>query len=112
MDRDRGVGASHWRNIGVEENAMNSTVAESLAIWYSDSDEFGCWCHDELFSLSKIRAAALLEYAYDLYLSQLYRSLGMARHLETAKTSSQLTLELGYVESASIALEAMLCESH
>ena len=75
---------------------------------YSGDENFEIWCRDELFTLSMIRATSLLECACDLHLSGLYRSLGLASHLKTAKTSSQLTSELGYVESADIALEAML----
>ena len=87
---------------------MNSKGIQPSPIPYSNGDNFEIWCREELFTLSMIRAAALLECACDLHLSQLYRSLHLASHLETAKTSSQLASELGYVESASIALEAML----
>src|SRR6266576_3589727 len=87
---------------------MNSAGSQSWATPDSDDQNFEIWCRDELFTPSMIRAASLLECACDLHLSELYRSLGLASHLETAKTSSQLTSELGYVESADIALEAML----
>ena len=87
---------------------MDSASGRSWTVPYSDDENFEIWCRDELFTLSMIRATALLECACDLHLSELYRSLGLASHLETAKTSSQLASELGYVESADIALEAML----
>jgi hypothetical protein len=87
---------------------MDSAGGQSWTTPYSDDENFEIWCRDELFTLSMIRATTLLECACDLHLSELYRSLGLASHLETAKTSSQLTSELGYVESADIALEAML----
>src|SRR4029077_12522854 len=87
---------------------MDRERCQSRTIPYSDDENFEIWCRDELFTLSTIRAMAFLECACDLHLSELYRSLGMASHLETAKTAAQLTSELGFVQSADIALEAML----
>jgi len=49
-------------------------------------DDFTIWCQHELFTPTMVRAAALLECACDLHLAQLYRSLDLARHLETPKT--------------------------
>jgi SAM-dependent methyltransferase len=70
--------------------------------------EFTQWCREELFTPNMVQAAALLERACDLHLSGLYRSLHLDRHLSSPKNASELTSELGFVESASIALEAML----
>src|ERR1700693_1284177 len=84
------------------------TQGQSVVASDSVLDDFTIWCQHELFTPTMVRAAVLLGCACDLHLAQLYRSLDLARHLETPKTASELTSELGYVDSASIALEAML----
>lgn len=69
---------------------------------------FPAWCQEELFTPPMIGAAALLERACDLHLMALYRTLDLASRLGTPRTAAELTAELGYVESARIAIEAML----
>jgi len=68
---------------------MDSARGQSWTTQYSEDESFEIWCRDEPFTLSMIRATSLLECACDLHLSELYRSLGLASHLQTAKTSSQ-----------------------
>jgi SAM-dependent methyltransferase len=86
---------------------MDSTQA-SLAGTPPLIREFSDWCRDELFSPTMVEAAALLQRACDLHLAGLYRSIDLARRLQTPKTAAELTAELGYIESANIALEAIL----
>lgn len=69
---------------------------------------YTAWCKDELFDDNLIEAAAILQDALDLHLTSIYRRLGFADLLNTAKTPQQLVTELGYVESADWTLEAML----
>jgi SAM-dependent methyltransferase len=83
-----------------ESQAVPSERAKSL-------DPFTCWCLAELFSPTMIRAAALLERACDLHFKNLFRQ-HLAERLKVPKTAVELTEELGYTDSASIALEALL----
>ena len=86
---------------------MDLTQA-SIAGAQSAMDDFTAWCRDELFTPTMMEAAALLQRACDLHLAGLYRSIDLARRLVTPKNPVELTAELGYVESASVVLEAML----
>jgi SAM-dependent methyltransferase len=70
--------------------------------------QFTAWCRDDLFTGAVLRAAALLERACDLHIVELCRKLHLARHLEQPRTAAELAHELGFVESAPTALEAML----
>lgn len=54
------------------------------------------------------RAAQLQERACDLHLAGIYRKLGIGDLLERPRIAAQVAQELGFVESADIALEAML----
>jgi SAM-dependent methyltransferase len=70
--------------------------------------DFTLWCRDELFTPPMIRAASLLQHACNLHLLSLYRSLHFEKRLTRPTTASELAADLRFVESASIALEAML----
>src|SRR5438128_2324995 len=86
---------------------MDLTQA-SIAGAQSVMEDFTAWCRDELFTPTMMEAAALLQRACDLHLAGLYRSIDLASRLVTPKNAAELTAELGYVESASVVLEAML----
>ncbi|MEL6870944.1 MAG: class I SAM-dependent methyltransferase [Pseudomonadota bacterium] len=70
--------------------------------------EFSEWCQQQLFTPELIEAAALLQKALDWHLLQIYGRLDLAAHLATPTSPQALAERLGYVESASITLEAIL----
>jgi SAM-dependent methyltransferase len=71
-------------------------------------DAFTEWCHDTVFTAELARAAALMERLCDLHFEDIYRRIGLGRKLDEARSAAELTESLGYVESAQVALEAML----
>jgi len=69
---------------------------------------FTSWCQKQLFTNEIIEAAALLQQALDVHLLNIYRRLNLTEHLQDATTPEQLAAILGYVDSASITLDAVL----
>jgi SAM-dependent methyltransferase len=101
--------ACRFREVTVTSHTMPDTPAVNPRTTRgSVRNEFGAWCRDELFTPTMIEAMALLQLACDLHLAGLHRSLALARHLESPKTAAQLATELGYTDTAGIALEAVL----
>jgi SAM-dependent methyltransferase len=70
--------------------------------------DFTAWCRDTLFTPEVREATRLVDRYCDLQLADLYRELRMAESLRTPKTAAQLAAELGFVDSASIALHEAL----
>ncbi len=66
------------------------------------------WCRDILFEDDIVIAAGLLQKALNLHLIAIYDRIGLKELLKTPQTVEQLAAALGYIDSASITLEAML----
>lgn len=71
-------------------------------------DRYTAWCKNELFTPQIISATQILHRICDLYLQSLYRKLRLNILLQTPKTAEQVTKELGFVPSASSAIENAL----
>jgi SAM-dependent methyltransferase len=69
---------------------------------------YTAWCKNELFTPKIIRATQILNRICDLHLLALQRKLGLTAILRTPKTAEEATNALGFVPSASIAVENAL----
>lgn len=70
--------------------------------------DFTAWCRDSLFTPEVREATRLINRYTDLQLSGVYRDLGLAEHLASVKSPTELAAALGFVESASITLRDAL----
>jgi len=72
------------------------------------ANDFAGWCKAELFTDEFIEAATILQSACDLHCLGLYRSLELERLLAAPRTAAEVTAALRFVDSADIAIEAVL----
>lgn len=81
---------------------------ETLSENVVDRDTYTQWCKDSVFSSDIIAAAAILQRALNAHLINIYDRIGLAEYLRKATTAEQVVADLGYTESASRTIDAML----